>query len=594
MMAAAGDPITLERKFLAVLCADVAGYSRLMDTAEEETHRRLMRLRSAIINPTIDAHGGRVVKNTGDGFLASFEDAVAAVRCAITMQEAISRSEETTPPDDRIQLRIGITLDDVIVDSDDIYGGGVNTAARLQQIAPPGGLVVSAPVAENVRARIGLPLEDLGRLRLKNFHHPTSAFAVQLPGATCDPSHGRLSRTRTRPPSIAVLPLRTIGMKPSEDYFAQGIVEGIIGALSSLRDLVVIGRGSTLQFAGEDLSPDAIGKRLGARYVMSGTLQRTGRHIRIWASLTDVRSRNIVWADHLDGKLTSIFELQDRIATKIAATLAPHIREAELGRASRKRPENLDAYDLVLRGMDLLYRMELDQFLRARAFFDSAIKVDERYAAAYSYGSLWHVFNIGQGWSQDPGSDAESAWKLASAGVERDASDPLALALCGHIKAFLFHEYEAATAYFDRALGCSPNHAWAWTLSSGTYAYMGQSKAAIERARHGLMLSPADRHAFYYLSFLGLAYYADGSFEKAVEWERKALGQNAHFRAGLRVLAASLVAVGKLEEARDVGRTLLEEQPSFRVSIYAPQCPWRDTEVRETFLKRLLTAGLPY
>ena len=185
-------------------------------------------------------------------------------------------------------------------------------------------------------------------------------------------------------------------------------------------------------------------------------------------------------------------------------------------------------------------------------------------------------------------SDAEQAWRLASAGVMRDASDPLALALCGHIKAFLFHEYVAAIAYFDQAINFSPNHAWAWTLSSGTYAYMGQAKAAIRRAELGLLLSPADRHAFYYLSFLGLAHYADESYEKAAEWERKALGQNSHFRAGLRVLAASLVALGRLEEAQAVARDLLQEQPSFRVSRYAPQCPWRDPAVRETFLSRLI------
>jgi adenylate cyclase len=584
--------VTLDRRFLAVLCADVAGYSRLMDAAEEETHRRFMRLRSTVIDPVVSVHQGRIVKHTGDGFLASFENAGDAVECAIEMQDRVARAESGRSPEDRIMLRIGVTVGDVIVESSDIFGGGVNTAARLQQVAAPGGIVVSSKVLEHVRGRIDLVLEDLGRLRLKNLHGPTQAFSIRPAGTVRSPAAPRPSRKRTRLPSIAVLPFRTLGDEPDR-YFAQGMVEDIIGALSSLRDLMVIGRGSTFGFADSDLPPAAVGKRLGVRYVLTGSVRRTSDQVRISTALTDVRSGSVLSADRMDGALASLFDLQDRIATRTVAVIAPHVREAELARAVRKRPENMDAYDLVLQGIDLLYRMDLDQFLRARRFLEQAVEADDRYAAAYAYASLWHIFCIGQGWSHDAAADAEQAWRLAAAGVARDASDPLALALCGHIKSFLFHEYEAATAYFDRALSCCPNHAWAWTLSSGTYAYMGQAKSAIARAEHGLKLSPADRHAFYYLSFLGLAHYANQTYEEAVEWDRKALGQNANFRAGLRVLAASLVALGRMEEARDVALALMREQPSFRVSAYAPYCPWRDAEVRSMFLERLVKAGLP-
>ena len=458
---------------------------------------------------------------------------------------------------------------------------------------------------DHVRDQIDLRSYDLGSVRLKNIHGPTHAFAIMGPsverlsvsakfsGKPWGKVSGRSSGRRTHIPSIAVMPFRTLGSRPNEEYFAQGVIEDITGALSSLRDLMVIWSGSTSGLVGDDRPPAAIGKQLGVRYILTGTVRRTSGAVRISTALTDVRAGTVLWADHMDGKLKSIFDLQDRIATQIVGTIAPHVREAELARAIRKRPESMDAYDLVLQGIALLYRMDFDEFQRARRLLESAIKADDRYASAYAYASLWHIFNIGQGWSEHPMSDAEQAWRLASAGVMRDASDPLALALCGHIKAFLFHEYVAAIAYFDQAINFSPNHAWAWTLSSGTYAYMGQAKAAIRRAELGLLLSPADRHAFYYLSFLGLAHYADESYEKAAEWERKALGQNSHFRAGLRVLAASLVALGRLEEAQAVARDLLQEQPSFRVSRYAPQCPWRDPAVRETFLSRRFQAGLP-
>jgi len=583
---------TLDRSVLAVLCADVADYSRMMDTAEEETHKQLTWLWATVVIPVVEKYKGRIVKFTGDGFLACFSDAVAAVNCALKVQEFTRQSQMKRDPERRIQFRIGATIDSVIIEDNDIFGIAVNTASRLQQIATPGAVLISSDLFTQVNGKINISSNDWGRIRLKNSHSPTHAFLINTPGTDSFPFIAKPHRKRTRLPTIAVFPFSAFGGSGVEDYFSQGLMDGIIGALSSLRDIMTINRGSTVDYCTIE-PPALLGKRLGAHYVLTGVIGRSGNEIRVTCSLTDVKSGSVLWSDHMGGILSSIFDMQDSIATKVVGTIAPHVREAELARAVMKRPENMDAYDLLLQGIDLLYRMDSEQFVRARKFLGSAIETDSRYPPAYAYASLWHIFNIGQGWSADPTLDAYQAWQLASAAVDRDASNSLALAICGHVKSFLFHEYAAATSYFERAINCSPSHAWAWALSSGTYAYMGDAKEAVERAERGIALSPADRHAFYYLSFLGLAHYAGESYEAAVDCDRKAVGQNPHFRAGLRVLIASLVALGRLEEAQGVARALLAEQPSFRVSVYAPQCPWWDNEVRETFLRRLVDAGLP-
>ena len=325
---------SLDRRFLAVLCADVAGYSRLMDLAEEDTHRRLMSLLSSVFVPVVDRHGGRIVKTTGDGFLASFDGAGNAVRCAIELQDRVAEVESEHPPADRILLRIGVTVDNVIVEAHDIFGGAVNTAARLQQIAEPGGIVVSSTVLDHVRDQIDLRSYDLGSVRLKNIHGPTHAFAIMGPsverlsvsakfsGKPWGKVSGRSSGRRTHIPSIAVMPFRTLGSRPNEEYFAQGVIEDITGALSSLRDLMVIWSGSTSGLVGDDRPPAAIGKQLGVRYILTGTVRRTSGAVRISTALTDVRAGTVLWADHMDGKLKSIFDLQDRIATQIVGTIA--------------------------------------------------------------------------------------------------------------------------------------------------------------------------------------------------------------------------------------------------------------------------------
>ena len=584
----------LTRQTLSVLAADVVGYARLTEAAEEVTHTRLRSLRVSLIDPCVVSYRGRIVKNTGDGFLAVFYSAVDALQCAVELQSEISESERHAAPDRKIVFRMGINTARTIVEPDDVYGAGVNVAARLQQLAPAGGIVISAAMLDLVRSRLEVAMDDLGQLRLKHISQPVHAYSLLIPGADRLELAGRAKNMkRARVPSVAVLPFLTAGGGDAGDddsYFGDGIVEDIILALQSIRGLLVIARTSTLAFRKSQLDVRRVGQDLGVRYVLSGNLRREGDHLRIVVELADVEAGSVIWADRYDGQLADLFDFQARIATRIVWSIAPHVREAELQRALRKRPDNMNAYDLVMQAIDLMYRMNFKDFTRAGSLLQQAIVADPNYATAYAYASLWHVHNVAQGWNSD--ADRAEAARLATAAVDRDPMDGFALALLAHTKSFLFQDYVAARELFDRALSAAPNNAMAWSLSSTVYAYLGEGKAAVERAEHGLRLSPLDTQAFFYLMILGIAHYVRGDYEEALIWLQKSVAMNPGLCAALRLVIVSLVALGRLKEAQGFSRKLLEIQPRFRVSEYAKLCPYRDS-IRADFLARLVTGGLP-
>jgi TolB-like protein/class 3 adenylate cyclase len=582
----------LARRMQAVLAADVVDYSRLMETAELETHVRLRALRVGTIDPCIVSHRGQIIKNTGDGFLASFDSTVDALRCAVEIQREIAAGEAAAPLGSRIRLRVGLNFGEVIRDQDDIYGTSVNVAARLEQFSAPGGIVISDAVRDMVTSRIEVSLEDLGQLELKNLSRPVQAYSLRLPGITNGAIHSSPAARRAKLPSIAVLPFRTLGAKPEEAYFGEGMVDDIIYALAGVRGLLVISRTSALAYRNEPVDLQRIGQELGVRYVLSGSVRRADRELRITAELADVETGSLIWVDRYDGELSGLFDLQERIATRIVWSLAPHLREAELKSARRKRPENMNAYELVLQGIELLYHMNPTDFARAGALLRQAIAADDNYATAYTYAALWQVHQINQGWTTNVEADSKEAARLAEAAVDRDPADGFALAIRGHTQAVLFRNYRGATEFFDRALKAAPGHAMAWTLSSGVYSYTGQAKTAIERAEMGLRLSPLDTQSFFYLLFLALAHYVNGTYDESIIWARKSAGLNPRLASNLRWLIASLVASGNLDEARQCAMALLEVNPRFRLSAYAGWCPL-EPDLRRELLARLHSAGLP-
>ena len=581
----------LQRQLVAVLAADVAGYVRLMEAREEETHGRLMRLMHAVVLPVIADHRGRLVKHTGDGFLAAFDSTLDATDCALAIQAASARANAAEPAAPPLLFRMGLNVADAIIEPHDIFGGGVNLAARLQQSAEPGGLVVSATAAAMLRGREYILLADLGELALKHMERPARAFAVHARGEV-PPPPSLLPPLPDDRPSIAVLPFRSHPTDPEGAFFAEGIIEGIIHVLAGIEALFVLSRASTLSYAGAPQDPHRVGQDLGVRYVLQGSVYRAGTRLRIATELCDTATGRVIRADRHDGIATDVFDLQDRMAAQVVADIAPTVHERELARALRKRPDSLTAYDLVLQALDLLYRLERESFPRARGLLQQAIALDPGYAPAWSHAATWHMFNIGQGWSLSREEDFAEAARCADAAIERDGNDATALAIRGHMLSFTRRDYVAAMHCLDRAIAVGPSCAMAWTLGSATCGYLDDGARAVERAERALQLAPFSPFAFFGEHMLSQAHYVSGNFDAAAAWGRRAAARNPNLTSNLRTLAAALAAKGELDEARWIAKRVLAIEPEFRLSRFAARTPFIPA-VLERHLPRLRAAGLP-
>jgi adenylate cyclase len=562
-----------------------------MSMDERGTFARLMRLRGEHLDPLIASHGGTLIKNTGDGFLATFDSMRAAMDCALAMQRAIAATEADAEPNQRISMRMGISFGEVMVEAGDIYGDAVNTAARLQTYAEPGGIAVTGDVAKQAGDDLSNELTDLGDFYLHNRARPVRMFTLRTEGTQAqlvgDVPAGSDSRS-----SIAVLPFRKNQTDPAEAYFADGIVDDIIFALAGLKELFVISRTSTLGYTGETIDTRAIGRELGVRYVLYGSVRRSGERLRITTELSDTEDGAVIRSDRYDGELADLFALQDRISASVVNAIAPQVQERELLRAMRKHPQNMTAYDLLLQALDQLYRLDDESVARARGLLQQAMAHDPFFGPAYSYAAFWHVFHVGEGRSTNPEADAAEAARLAGTAIRLNENDPRALAIYGHVQSFLLRDYDRAMLYLERAVEAGPSSAIAWSMSSATCGFIGNGALAVDRAQRSMRLAPQDAVRFWYEAILGQAYYVDGNYEEAVTWAQRAVGRNGAVVFALRTLTASLMALEKLAEASAAGRQLLRAQPLFSMARYEKLCAFKG-EVRTVWLKRLRAAGLP-
>ena len=595
------------RRLAGILSADAQGYSRLMGEDEIGTVRTLTAHRAAM-REVITRLRGRVVDSPGDNLLAEFASVADAVVCAVEIQRTLRERNAPLAVARRLEFRIGVNLGDVIVEDDRIYGDAVNVAARLQSLAVAGGVSISGTAYDQVESKLPYRYEPLGEHSVKNIARPVRVYRViadDLPATPVSPPRDHVetvpARSAAQPrrvarlhrPSIAVVPFREYDVREDSSYFADGIVEDIVGALASLPDLFVISRGSTLGFRGPDSDVRAVGKDLGVQYVLSGSVRRRAERIRTVAELCETETGGVLWTDSVDGTVDDFFALQDRLSERVVTTIAPHVRQAELRRVLRKRPDSLDAYDFVLRGVDLLYRLRREEFGRAREMFERAIELDPAYATPYALMANWYSLRIGQGWSDDRAHDFGELNRHATEALERDPFDARALALCGHNRAFLFRDYEGAFALFDRGLAASPNSSDAWVWSSPAYSYVGNGAEARRRAEQAIRLSPFDPHLFIPHTALALALYTSGAYQEAATWGRKVIAQNPRYTAALRILAASLAASSQIEEARSVAQSLLSAEPTFRVERYCQSYAYKDPDRRETLARHFRAAGLP-
>lgn len=591
---------SIQRRLAAILGADIRGYSILMAAGEEEAHRRVNAAIDRFVREVQRSHG-RVMSHAGDGLMAEFPSAVEALKCALRVQADAGKRNARFPPEQRIEYRIGINSGEVVVQQGRAGGNAVNIAARLEQIAEPGGIFISRTVFEQVSSVVTTAYEEIGERRLKNIRQPVMIY--RIPPEKCVAWHGMPAIPRREPraaqdagedyrPSLAVLPFRALLEDRADAYFAEGMVDDIIRLLGGLKELLVIARSSTLGFAGSPLDLRRVGHELDVRYVLHGSLRRAADRLRITVELSEAESGHLIWADRLDGNLSDLFDLQDRIAMRVVGAVAPHVRERELSRSMRKHPSSMTAYDLTLQAFDQLYRMDHGSFFRARELLSQALAHDPGYAPAHSYTAYWHIFCIGQGWSQDLAADTAAAAKSAQAAVELDRNDALGLAFYGHMQSYLLKDYAAAMDLLDRALTAGPSCAWAHTMKSLTCGYIGDYAAALSHAEQAVRLSPLGPDAFLHEHVLSQAHYLGGRYDEAIAWARMSSAHCGAQTSNLRCLIASLVAAGSMEEARVAAQRLLQLEPRFRVESFRSRTPLQG-EVRDLFAERLRAAGLP-
>jgi adenylate cyclase len=580
-----------QRQRAAILVADIVGYTRLMEANEEYTYLWQTRLRTEILDPVVASYAGRMVKNTGDGFLATFDCARAATECALSLQLQVAASTVEQPIAQRISYRMAVNVAEIIIEEDDVYGDGVNVAARLQTYAEPGSVVISGAVAEQVGDYLDVTMLDLGDLHLRNLSRSVRVLALRPHMAPArlvgDAEPGSELR-----PSIAVLPFRRQPTSPEETYFTDGMVDNIIHALATLKDLFVISRATARTYAGASLDMRAIGAALGVRYVLYGSVLRAGGRLRIGTELWDAETGTVIRSDQHEGSVNDLFELQERIVVDVVKAIAPHIRERELVRAMRKHPQNMTAYDFVLQALDHLFKIDFESFSRARGLLQQAIAHDPSYAPAYYYTAYWYIFYLGEMGSTNPDADVAAAVHYASEALTRDPDDPLSLAISGHVHAFMLRDFSTARSLTELAIAAGPSSPMAWAMSSATRGYLGDCAIAIQHAERSVRLSPLDTYLFWHEGVLAQAYYIAQEYADAVEWARSSFERNATMRFNIRTLIAALAAAGQTQEASQMARYLLRLQPDFRMGSYARRCPFR-SPLLERWLGHLRLAGLP-
>jgi adenylate cyclase len=584
-----GGPARVDRRLAAILAADVAGYSRLMGADEEGTHERLKALRHELVDPKIAEHHGRIVKTTGDGMLVEFASVVDAVRCAVELQQSMPKRNAGAAAHNRLELRIGINLGDVIVESDDLYGDGVNIAARIEALADAGGVFVSNTVHDQVRDRLPFVFEDLGAQQVKNIARPVRVYRVRDLGSAASPS-APIQPVLPLPdkPSIAVLPFANMSGDPEQEYFVDGMVEEIITALSRIRWLFVLARNSSFTYKGQAVDVKQVGRELGVRYVLEGSVRKAGQRVRITGQLIDAATGAHLWADRFDGSLEDVFDLQDKVASSVAGVIEPALQAAETARSAARPTADLTAYDLYLRAyaMVLGSKRQVPEALRV---LEQAIARDPRYGPALAWAAICCVRLLMDGGSEDPAAERLKGADFARRALEVAGDDPGILADAASALAYFGEDIGAMMALVDRALALSPNFARGWHVSGALRNWAGQSDIAIEHVEAALRLSPRARIGDPLIHIAGVHFFSR-RFDEAVPLLLLAIQEDPSFPAPYRYLAASYAHMGRLDDAREIVARLRAITPV--VIPDASYIPLRNPQHRELFLSGLrLAAG---
>jgi adenylate cyclase len=548
----------VERRLAAVLAADIAGYSRLMGRDEERTLSNLKSLRKTLVDPAIAAHRGRIVKTTGDGMLVEFASAVDAARCGVEVQRRMAAQNADVPQDVRIEFRIGIHVGDIIIDDNDIFGDGVNIAARLEGIAEPGGVCISDDAQRQVRGKVDIAFADMGWQNLKNIAEPMRAWRVQLDGSAAPMASAKPADASAQPvlalpdrPSIAVLPFQNMSGDPEQEYFADGMVEDIITELSRIRWLFVIARNSTFIYKGKAIDVKQVARELGVRYVLEGSVRRGGNRVRVTAQLIDPTSGAHIWAERYDRDLNDIFAVQDEITASVAGVIEPALAEAEQQRALRKLPERLDAWEAYQRGVWHFNKYGPEENQTAQTFFRRAIALDPKFAPGhhgYALALQWDIWH----YSSRPFSEVQGVPREeARIAVALDDKDAMAHAVLAHITMW-GGEWEAAIAEARTALVLNPNSAFVISMLGCVLGFGGYREEALARLQQAMRASPHDPLTWLWTLWSSVMHFYSRQFDAALQKQQQVVRLRPGFIPIQISMATSLAHLGRLDEAREL------------------------------------------
>ncbi len=575
----------VQRRLAAILAADVVGYSALMERDEEATYAEFERLKRELIEPSLSRHDGRLIKTTGDGALAEFASPLAAMRCAVEMQDHLASG------DSPLRLRVGLNLGDVIVGQDgELYGDGINIAVRLEGIADPGGILLSEKVYSEVEGKLDVGFQDRGEQQLKNISKPVRAYAARA-GAYNAPI-AKLGAAPPLPdkPSIAVLPFENMSGDPEQEYFADGMVEEITTALSRFKWLFVIARNSSFTFKGKAVDIKEVGRRLGVRYVLEGSVRKASGKVRITGQLIDAVTGTHIWADRFERDLTDVFALQDEVTVAVVSAIQPKLLQTEIAMAARRRPENLTTYDFFLRAMQQFYLATRGGNTEAIRLAHRALELDPRFGFVAALAGLCHMEKVLFGYAVDPQFDRKEAVRLARLALSLDDSDADTLAWAALISAFMVGDSESEIELADRAVALNPSSFGAWSCRGQAYRVAGLLEEAVRSFECAMRMSPVDPRLHLTFTGMGMALIELRRFDEAIVALKKALRQNPSYVAAYRCLASAFAHLGRDAEAREAAARVLELDPAFTISEWIARGGQSNAKLA---LEGLRKAGLP-
>jgi TolB-like protein len=589
--AQASEASSPEPVFCALMALGLAEPAQEAWGAGPRRKLRWKETRARFVDRQVAGYRGQIFRGANNGLLAGFRRAIDAVRCAVELQRDIPVANSAAPDQEPIEICIGIDVCHLNTTEDEISAESNEIAAGLLERAGPGGIAVSGEIEVQLRGTADIETEMLGLLPNRKSSRPIYAHRVayrRIGDLAPLPRQSALRQV-----SLAILPFGSGSSDRRDDYFAEGIAEDIVSALAGVSDLLVVSTGSNVPHAGDRVDLRAIGRQLSVRYVVSGTARRDGDVVTIAVDFADTDSGKVLWNEKYRVALSNLFDLQEDIALRIARAVAPRVGEAELRRSAGKRPESMDAYDLVLQAMYRMYRLDRDEFATVPGLLKGAIDLDPAWGTPYTLLAEWHTLDIGQGYCEDETAAMADLVRLATSALERNPSDARALALLGHSRAWLFRNYDEALDLFERAFAAAPNSSLPWGWSSPTCSYLGDGASAVVYAEYALRLSPLSPHAYFFRAALGLAHYTNGDYDEAARWGRRTMAANPRHTSNLRILAASLAAWGRVQDARSVGHTLLTLRPDFSIGQFVSRYSYKDPKRMALLADHLRLAGLP-